>query len=535
MVGENKIGTENPILGALVKFNKSLAVNKQLRSTIDNLRRERLVFDNIYKKFEKELMEQKKAMAEIIEMTQAKIIAWREKVEKEHQAYIQEVKDLDRSYEQDRKLKEFMATKAADRLEKILEASGGNLECLSHKKGNKKKDGVSPKFSSQESLSESLEFYEKAFAEIKTVTGVSDMEGLVQRFRAVEDNNFSLFNYVNEINNEIEKYLEEITELQKEIDKMKVENIVADEERKKVMASLENALNTCNEKHLLHEKQYNDTLYTTSEMRKGVNKLVKIFQTMRFSFSGRQAQINYNNQHNHNPEDSGNNNSESHTQQNTVDELGNPINGEEQQQQNQTESNFIPTDNLKFDLGSTATTDTNLIQILGVIEHKMNELMTLNYMFNTPRKIGSAGSNQPTTPSQPNNPSITAEDKFSSGSGGTGGAENTNNSTAPGTATGTAPKEGVLIMPLLGTIGGLLGQGPIAPLGNITIVAPSTGDDHDSEENISDEEDRPMTREELKQKTLRGLSKRERTQGQNSGTQLKLSKQKRQIGEKRSS
>lgn len=54
-----------------MKFNKSLAVNKKLRATIDNLRRERLVFDNIYRKFERELMEQKKAMADIIEMSNA--------------------------------------------------------------------------------------------------------------------------------------------------------------------------------------------------------------------------------------------------------------------------------------------------------------------------------------------------------------------------------------------------------------------------------------------------------------------------------
>ena len=49
---------------------------------------------------------------------QAKIIALREKSEKEHQNYIQEMKELDRSLEQDRKLKEFMATKISDRTEK---------------------------------------------------------------------------------------------------------------------------------------------------------------------------------------------------------------------------------------------------------------------------------------------------------------------------------------------------------------------------------------------------------------------------------
>lgn len=54
---------------ALVKFNEALAHNKQLRETIDNLRRERLVFDGIYKKLERELHEKKNKMAEIIEVS----------------------------------------------------------------------------------------------------------------------------------------------------------------------------------------------------------------------------------------------------------------------------------------------------------------------------------------------------------------------------------------------------------------------------------------------------------------------------------
>ena len=45
---------------ALVKFNESLALNKNLRERIDTLRRERVVFDSIYKKLERELHEKKK-------------------------------------------------------------------------------------------------------------------------------------------------------------------------------------------------------------------------------------------------------------------------------------------------------------------------------------------------------------------------------------------------------------------------------------------------------------------------------------------
>ena len=43
-----------------MKFNESLALNKNLRERIDTLRRERVVFDSIYKKLERELHEKKK-------------------------------------------------------------------------------------------------------------------------------------------------------------------------------------------------------------------------------------------------------------------------------------------------------------------------------------------------------------------------------------------------------------------------------------------------------------------------------------------
>jgi hypothetical protein len=46
---------ENRLDKALVKFNEALAHNKTLREQIDNLRRERVVFDNIYRKLEREL------------------------------------------------------------------------------------------------------------------------------------------------------------------------------------------------------------------------------------------------------------------------------------------------------------------------------------------------------------------------------------------------------------------------------------------------------------------------------------------------
>lgn len=44
---------ENRLEKALIKFNEAIAHNKSLREEIDGLRRERVVFDSIYKKLEK--------------------------------------------------------------------------------------------------------------------------------------------------------------------------------------------------------------------------------------------------------------------------------------------------------------------------------------------------------------------------------------------------------------------------------------------------------------------------------------------------
>jgi hypothetical protein len=101
------------------------------------------------------------------------------------------------------------------------------------------KDIGGNKFPSQENLFIPLETYENVFAEIRKVAGISDLSELVVKFKAVEDQNFSLFNYVNEINNEIELHAEEIVNIQSKLNEMKIESIAIEEQRKKELKSLE--------------------------------------------------------------------------------------------------------------------------------------------------------------------------------------------------------------------------------------------------------------------------------------------------------
>ena len=109
---------ENRLDKALKRYNEALANNKRLRENIDNLRRERLVFDQIYRKLEKELAEKKKEMARIIEISnkayeardaaQSEMSALKAQADKEQEDFEREWKELGKMIEQDRKMKDFM-------------------------------------------------------------------------------------------------------------------------------------------------------------------------------------------------------------------------------------------------------------------------------------------------------------------------------------------------------------------------------------------------------------------------------------------
>ncbi len=112
---------ENRLDKALVKFNEALAHNKQLRETIDNLRRERVVFDGIYKKLERELYEKKNKMAEIIEISntayesrdaaQSEMAMLKSQADKEQKDFEEKWNALGHLIEKERKMKDFVKTK----------------------------------------------------------------------------------------------------------------------------------------------------------------------------------------------------------------------------------------------------------------------------------------------------------------------------------------------------------------------------------------------------------------------------------------
>merc|ERR1719155_176697 len=168
---------ENRLDKSLQKFNEAVAYNKEQRESIDGMRRERVVFDSIYKKLEQELQQKKKEMANIIEQAnaayeardqaQAQMASLKQQADKEHQEFEREWKELGRLIENDKKMKEFMRQKERH---KMLEDQQGDMaqedEGRMKKKVAKSAWNVAKDKASMHMNIEKVQVYEEAFAKM---------------------------------------------------------------------------------------------------------------------------------------------------------------------------------------------------------------------------------------------------------------------------------------------------------------------------------------------------------------------------------
>ena len=120
---------------------------------------------------------------------------------------------------------------------------------------------------------EKVQSYEEAFAKIQAATGISDIDELVTTFINAEDQNFALFNYVNELNAECEKLEEQIADIKAEIEKYKGQGLNTDNQRKKILKDLEERLAKTEAKADQYDKKYEAAMRTVNALKVGVQSI----------------------------------------------------------------------------------------------------------------------------------------------------------------------------------------------------------------------------------------------------------------------
>mmetsp|Transcript_18968 Transcript_18968/g.62385 ORF Transcript_18968/g.62385 Transcript_18968/m.62385 type:complete len:398 (-) Transcript_18968:1724-2917(-) len=247
------------------------------QESIDNLRREKQGFDQIYKKLEKDLNEKKNEMQKIIEMSnvayevrdkaQQEMAMLKIQADREQASFEAEWKELGKLIEDDRKMKELMRQR-----EKAGIGPNGKFEDEDklRKKIMKGNSSISKDKAAQQAALHKVQSYEEAFAKIQASTGISDIDELVATFIEAEDKNFSLFNYVNELNNEVEKLEEQIADTRMEIEKHRGKGQNNDNQRKQILIDLEDKLAKTEAKAEQFEARAAKTMQTMNILKEGI-------------------------------------------------------------------------------------------------------------------------------------------------------------------------------------------------------------------------------------------------------------------------
>ena len=274
---------ENRLDKSLLRFNETLAHNKELRQRIDEYRRERVVFDVIYKKLERELHEKKKEMAAIIEdsknayqsrdKSQAEMQKLQSQADKEREEFEREFKDLGDLIKQQQAMLEQLRLKQLERAKEESVAIYSSMDEGAGDHSSPIGNWANTKDKSVPLSQEKIHSYEEALQKIQESTGIYNINEIVTRFLEAEEQNFSLFNYVNDINSEIERLEHSISDMRNQIEKYRGQGMSTDTQKKKTLRDLEEKLARTDKKAEEYDMRYQLAVRTIQSLKNGIQSI----------------------------------------------------------------------------------------------------------------------------------------------------------------------------------------------------------------------------------------------------------------------
>ncbi|XP_063833363.1 uncharacterized protein LOC135082496 [Ostrinia nubilalis] len=201
---------ENRLDTAMKKFNTVNSENYKMRVEIDKLLRDRQFFNLIWRNQLKRLMDGKTQILELVEQAITaydqreewctKLEALKEKAAIDYRKHCMEVRELQRQLDHSLKLEEFLRTKGTVR----LTAADAKAEAK--------------RLEQQEEEMRAYNNYVNVLDAIREFTGEEDVDKLIQEFTRREEENYALFNYINEVNTELKNLSDNVRMLQANIE-----------------------------------------------------------------------------------------------------------------------------------------------------------------------------------------------------------------------------------------------------------------------------------------------------------------------------
>lgn len=259
---ENRLDVVNKRAGVV------MGENAILRETIDHMLQERATFNVMWDKLVTRLNDGKKHLIDLIEQaTQAydqreelcnKLQMMKDKGQNDKYAHIQEMRELQRKLDHDAKLQTFLEVKGQRR---------SNVE-LEEREAQRKKR-------MKEELEKQHEEYEATMQRIKTFSNEKDVEKLVSKFIKQEEENFALFNYVNELSHEVEALTDTVQLLQEQIDEQREIN---ESKKNKEDESIEALTREVNKQKYLSDEAFDLQIQCEARLTKLLHGVERIYK-----------------------------------------------------------------------------------------------------------------------------------------------------------------------------------------------------------------------------------------------------------------
>ncbi|NWH26804.1 CCD63 protein, partial [Grus americana] len=256
---------------ATVHFNAILTRNNKLREEIESLRIQKAVLDNSYLKLHKKLDQQRRRMNTAVKRSAqaykqrvevlARISAMKERHSKDIVQYNVELQERERVLHQEDKLKAFAIAKFTDRSE--LEEQAQKKKALKAAQQAKRSQG------------ESFGSRVVAYKRLLELTEDGNIDRLLNGFIEKEEKNFACFNYITELNNEMEKMQWKIKDLQNEITTLIADQKYAESNSLHVLKELEERLMETTEQANREKNRCNESNKVLGQLEANMEALFK--------------------------------------------------------------------------------------------------------------------------------------------------------------------------------------------------------------------------------------------------------------------
>jgi len=288
---------ENRLNKALSRHSEIINRNRKLKEEINYKRQKRLIFDDIYRKLQSKLKEKQEQMSEVMrhsnEANEARETAVQEEndlkllAQEEGEQFEQEYNELAHYIEAQHRSREHakqsgrnangggtdgvrgeLSAEDEANMQLQLEALGSELDTAAQKGGE---------------TQEKIRSFEEAFDKLQQATGINDINELVATFINNEDETFSLFSYIQSVNQDVDSTEEKTARMKEDMRKFQESEGESQIQRKQALDNLKEKLDRLQNKQTDYQKRF-------EESKASIELISKTVQSIFFKISCDQMQ-----------------------------------------------------------------------------------------------------------------------------------------------------------------------------------------------------------------------------------------------------